>query len=628
VGRGDKWFTYPVINMVIFTIMPIVAWLLCFLYLRCRGTEWRTAFLSTSVLWGVYATFLTESLSLFTALSRPFLAAGWAVPAIAAGILLLRAGSFPKRLTIPTLTRTDKLIVSTISVLLTLTLIQAVVSPPNNSDSMTYHMARVMHWMQQGSVAHFPTSDLRQIELNPWAEFAIMQFQMLSGGDYLANVVQWFSMLGGVVGVSYIACLLGATGRGQLFSGLLAATLPMVLLQSSSTQNDLVVSFWLVCFVMFGMISSKEKPVFWIVLMSSSLGLAILTKGTAYIYAFPFMLWFFAKDVRSSWRRTVLKYSAIAIIVLLVNLGHYQRNFRLFHSPLNSGSYPFSNDRMTPAVLLSNISRNVAIHLLTPSQELNRLPLGILESFHSAIGIRIDDPGTTWPNTSFEKIRFIPHDDYSGNPLHICLFGTVFFLVVRNKYRGSHAFSHALATLAGFILFCVMLRWQPWHSRLHLPLFMLFSPVAGVVCAEMKKSWSIPVMTLMFSFGAFVWIIFNCFRPMVSLSSLVSTYPPSIFTTPRRLSYLNNLSKDKRESFLAVIDTVNAGKYKNIGLSFSDNTFEYPIWALTRERGEKAPRIEHINVTNVSNTLPLAPFNPDIILYSSEDRIVRIKGLP
>jgi hypothetical protein len=44
---------------------------------------------------------------------------------------------------------------------------------------------------------------------------------------------------------------LGANQTGQLIAAVFVATIPMGILQASSTQNDYVLSFWLICFVYF-----------------------------------------------------------------------------------------------------------------------------------------------------------------------------------------------------------------------------------------------------------------------------------------------------------------------------------------------------------------------------------------
>lgn len=145
----------------------------------------------------------------------------------------------------------------------------AIVAPPNNWDSMTYHMPRVVHWIQHHSVAHYPTSYTPQLYQPPWAEFTIMHFQILSSSDRFANLVQWFSMVGSLIGVSLIARDLGADLRGQVLSIVVAATIPMGSLQASNTKNDYVVSFWLVCFVHYVILTLNVR-INWIYLLKLS----------------------------------------------------------------------------------------------------------------------------------------------------------------------------------------------------------------------------------------------------------------------------------------------------------------------------------------------------------------------
>ena len=132
---------------------------------------------------------------------------------------------------------------------------------------------------------------LRQLHSNPWSEFAILHFQILDGGDRFANFIQWFSMVGSIVGVSLLAKELKATIRGQIFAAVACATIPMGILQGSSTQTDYVVSFWLVCFVYFAMLLRRKADLLYALATGVALGLAILTKATAYIFAFPFLAW-------------------------------------------------------------------------------------------------------------------------------------------------------------------------------------------------------------------------------------------------------------------------------------------------------------------------------------------------
>ncbi len=599
--------------MILFASIPIMAWFMFFRLLLNKGFGWRSAFLSASVIWGVLVTFLTEGLSLLEVLNRPCLTAGWVVATIVAGLLLFRANKLRKTTPIPVLPLGDKVIACIISVTLACTFIIAVVSPPNNWDSLTYHMTRVMFWIQQGSVAHFPTNNLRQIELNPWAEFAITHFQLFSDGDRFANLVQWFSMAGCIVGVSFISQLLGATLRGQLLSGLAAATIPTAVLQSSSTQNDLVVSFWLVCFIAFGLLSSQERSRRWELMMSFSLGLAILTKGTAYLYALPFLVWFFILDLKPSWKSAIPKYFMLACIVLLVNLGHYQRNYALFHHPLQSGKDSYSNGRVTPAVILSNLSRNAALHLLLPWDGPNALFKETLGTIHSVLGIAADDPDTTWPGTTPESLNFTIHEDISGNFLHFSLFIITLTIIISNRrFRG--ILPYALAVTAGLLLFCIMLRWQPWASRLHLPLFIIFSALAGFMIPHTCKTWITGCMIALLSIASLPYIFCNQTRPLVSLQQ----FPLSIFTVPRWALYMAN-DANRGTATMSALQTIQNGRFKNIALSSGMDAWEYPLWILTRENGLDGPRIEHIEVKNVSDTIQRPLFKADIIVVVSDD---------
>ena len=68
----------------------------------------------------------------------------------------------------------EKIILIVIGLILLITLLIALKAPPNNFDSMTYHMARVSNWIQQQSIKYYPTAIERQNYSMPLAEYMIL----------------------------------------------------------------------------------------------------------------------------------------------------------------------------------------------------------------------------------------------------------------------------------------------------------------------------------------------------------------------------------------------------------------------------------------------------------------------
>ncbi len=242
----------------------------------------------------------------------------------------------------------------------------ALVAPPNTFDSMTYHMPRVMHWIENASVWPYPTNILRQLYMAPGAEFAILHLQLLAGSDRLANMPQAFALLGVVLGASLIVRELGGGGAAQVGGAVIAGTVPIGVLQATGTQNDEVVAFWLVCFVVFALrlVAGANRPIVIALFAGASLGLAILTKPTAYLFAFPFAVWLSVALVRRSGARCWTPLLLIAGVALLLNVGQYTRNALVFGSPLGRGdeggpAFRYTNDTLTPSLVASNIVRNL-----------------------------------------------------------------------------------------------------------------------------------------------------------------------------------------------------------------------------------------------------------------------------
>lgn len=578
-----------------FIILPFLAGIFLFLILYNPEKGWRLTTLDTAIGWGVLVAVITESLSLLKLITFSGVLSSWLLIDLILGFIFFRF----RLKTLSYLNLNFKverfctiLLIGVAFICVTLALI-AILAPPNNWDSMDYHMPRVVHWIQNHSVEHYPTSYTPQLFSPPWSGFAIMHFQILSGGDRFANLVQWFSMVGSLIGVSLIAKQLGADLRGQVFSVVLCATIPVGILHATNTKDTYVVAFWLVCFVYY-VLSTQNRKTNWsqILRVSASFGLAVFSKGTAYIYGLPFWLWFIWMDFKRK-RFDIFKHIvAIITIVLFINHAHYIRNFNLFGSPTSTYPDKWTNEVYGIPVLISTIVKNVSLHLALP---LDFISLNSIESiiyrFHELLGININDPRTT-AGTDFSLLRIVPNfEDTAGNPIHfwLLILALLICLSHRNFRSNKYLITYITTVLISFVLFCLMLKWQIWHSRLHLPIFVLCSPFIGIIFSILPNRKIINVLLVLIIEFSLFYVFFNEFRPIIGENN--------IFNTSRIEQQLRPVITQK-ENYINASNFVKERNCKIIGLSLS--SMEYPWWVLLKNHNNQQVRIEHVNVKNLS----------------------------
>jgi hypothetical protein len=557
---------------------------------------------------------VTEILSLCGSFTKGAVGAIWAAAVIGGAVWLRRRGGgavVAVREAVLECSTGEKATLAVLIVFALGTACQAVLSPPNNYDSMTYHLPRIMHWLQQGSVAHYPTHIDRQVTQNPGAEFVLAHVRLLTGSDRWLNLLQWFCMVGSVVGCSLLARQLGAGRRGQWLAAAAATTLPMGLLQASSTQNDYVLAFTLVCLTSFVLETRGRQPQWrdaaWVGLAA---GLAILVKGTAYLYIPPWLLlwaWF----VRA---RLWPALGVAAVMALLLNAGHYARNQTWFGSPIGP-TYSMRNDRLGLlglVPLVSNLVRNAALHARTPWLPLNARVEHAIQSTYSRLGWRLDDPAVTWGATfPFELTapeRRATEEDHAGNPLHAFLVGCAVLSVIGRRPR-LHPLQwwYVGAWAAMALLFCGVLKWQTWAVRLHLPWFVIAAPLLGVWLERLPRWLGRVLLAALIGYGALV-MTQNRSRRLLG-------EPNNVFGASRdELTFA--MRPDLREPFTAVCRSLNERKLSRVGVISESNSWEYPLWQLTDMLPGR--EIRHIQVENdsarVRRLAPRGEFVPDAIV--------------
>lgn len=577
----------------------------------------RGAALLAAVAWGVALTLITEALTLLRALDFKGLSLAWAATTLALLFVYLRRVRKPGADASPPLGRwrlevgrlcllptSSRVLLAGVALVVVAVGVDALAVAPNTFDSMTYHMARVAHWAQNRGVEHYPTHNLRQLYLSPWAEWAILHAQVLSGGDRLANLAQWCCMVGSLAGVSLIAKQLGADARSQVLAAVVAASVPMGILQASGTQNDYVVTFWLVCFVHCLLLLRARPRLAYALAAGASLGLALLTKGTAYVYAPPFLIWLafalYRRLGRGFWRPCL----AACAMALLLNAGHYARNIDTFGSPLgvdrrgHVDGVKLSNDLFTAPAFVSNVARNVGLHAGVPVVQ--SYAKAAIDRLHALLGLDDKDPRTTFTGTTFQIPHLNTNEDMAGNPLHLALIllSTGLAYRWRGKAGGRRALLVYTACLvAAFLSFCFYLRWQLWHSRLHLPLFVLWSPLVAAALTTIPRRRVADAAAAVLLLLAPPWVLFNTNRPLLRSRALRTA--ESVFRTGRVEEYFNT-EPWTRDSYVRAAQALTSRNCSSVGLDVGGDQQEYQLWALLGAHAGAGARLEHVSVTNPS----------------------------
>lgn len=309
-------------------LLPFVALGLNILYFRTHQV------LFSAIAWGATAwtaalVVETNLLSALGALSQKPILGFWLLYCCVSGCLLLprmRKISFRPNFSLPGLF---------FAFVLAITLFLALAYAPNYSDSLAYHLPRIMHWLQNGSLAPYPTSIDRQIGMAPLNAWIHLQSMAIGQNDWFVNLPQWLAFAGLLPGVMRLAAQLGYGRKQGLIAAFFFCTLPIAIMQSGNSESCLIVTFWLCVFVSTFLDWWRAPGWRDSILLGASLGFAILAKGVAYPVALPFIACVAYKCL-VHFRRNFLYGLLAAAIIVGLNVSHLYRNYTATDSVLAS----------------------------------------------------------------------------------------------------------------------------------------------------------------------------------------------------------------------------------------------------------------------------------------------------
>jgi hypothetical protein len=178
--------------------------------------------------------------------------------------------------------------------------------------------------------------------------------------------------------------------------------------------------------------------------------------------------------------------------------------------------------------------------------------------------------------------------------------------------------AHLLAVAAGFILFCGYLRFQPWHSRLHLGYFLLAAPFIGVVLVSWCDRWIIALTGCFLMTNVILVLVFNPVVPIVA----------SVAGRESREDLYFGTRTDLRAPMKALADDIIQSGCTNVLLKVGGDSWEYPVWFLLRDRGFTGS-IHHTLVGKKATAfLDESPLPPKTVIVTELEVAPVIESLP
>jgi hypothetical protein len=468
-------------------------------------------------------------------------------------------------------------------------LLVGLVATPNNYDSMTYHLARVAHWAQDQSISFYGTNIPRQNFMPPWAEWVMLQLTLLEGDDRLVNLVQGSCYVGCMLGAAVITERLGGSRRDGIIAAFFVATLPEATFEATSTQNDLVMSFWLICAVYGCVKLSRNADWLATCIFGASLGLAMLTKTVTMIFAAPLCLWVVWVVARRDLGKAVPRLAVISLLALGLNAGHAARNFATSGHALGPDEHDqvgshYLNDVHGPGAIFSNVLRNLSLHA-NLFHEKSVAEEAVIR-LHRALGLDPNDPRTTFNGGVYSIWE--GGEDGSPMPLHLLVIAVSFIALAGKQRRfGFPPLALGGSVLTGAFLFCLMLKWQPFHARLHLALFIMSAPLAGLVLGSMfRRMISLPILVL-FLLTAIPNVFW--YFPRAALG------PLSVFVTSTEFQQLFR-QPQLAGPYEEAKEILEQNKVQEVGLICHEDDWEYPL--LISDRVPVSWRVDHVLIDN------------------------------
>ncbi|MCD4752011.1 MAG: glycosyltransferase family 39 protein [Anaerolineaceae bacterium] len=449
--------------------------------------------------------------------------------------------------------------------------------PPNNNDSLSTHMVRVLYWLQHGNYHPWPTQRTWQVIYPVNAQLNILWTILFTGADQFVGLIQWSAGIFSAICVMGLASELKAKRTGAIFAGLIFLTYPIVALQTTTTQNGLVATalFGISFYYFFRSISQQSNKL--LILSGISLGIAVGTKQTV-LFLLPgwgiamLLLWLAYKKI--TFKKLSIWAASVTVAFLVLGSQIFFINLKQYGHPLGP-----KNTVQTSTAPFSSIENSLSQVTINSTRFLYQLadPSGLPSPFwrwgikaraiagkvvFDVLNLPVESNLFRAPAHEFslEKACLLQEDEaWFGLIGFFAIVPTLLIMTIHYlKKKEPLSISIFLVTI-GFFITDTLLRpgWDPYQGRYFMPVALLCTALLALWFNHKILRWIIGPLSLLIGLS----ILFNVmlFNPVKAILTkpvaYYYRYPAdpgyeelSNFQPAAKLSRLENLTIQTRSN--------------------------------------------------------------------------------
>lgn len=510
------------------------------------------------------------------------------------------------------LARSDRLVVGsfvlTTAAVGAVNLIVIALTAPHNWDSMTYHLARIAYFVQNGSLGYFDANYWAQVTHPRISSVLLIYTYIMSGHqENWTQLVQFVSYWMAVVAVYGIARKVGADRNGGLIACLAFALLIECIMQSTTTQNDMLVTAYIGCSVYFLLAYKESRELTHAFYATLPIALAIGVKESA-LLVLPSVLVIAvycllsgatpgrnASTPCSNRAWPLLLFLLLTIVVFALPSG-YLANYRMFGHPLGPeevrGKHLFDDTR-TSRVLRSSAKNMVryGYHFISldglppvkPVRQLQKALQWMPRKCISAVGVNLESSEEVVVPFGYDRAPQATEDRSYWGVLGFALIWPAVILSACGILRSRGGRALSTAAIVFLIAQACAGKYDPYRGRYFVTAAVFAAPVLASVFASQKRLARIYVIgiVLMACLCALSGVVFRKNSCLIPFPAYGERGRESVFGMDR-IGQLTRTRPNTREA-LRQYDTL-VPKEAVVAVCLGANEYEYPLFGerLTR----------------------------------------------